>query len=297
MPRVGVTWAPFKSGATTLRSSWGIFHDWLPANTYEQTLRVDGFNQREVDLLNPSFPDVGDIGDRAAGEPLPPRRRPAPAAHQPRERRHRSAAARQVQTSVTYAYQRGVSVFRGLNLNAPVDGVRPDPAFGNIVEVVSDAASRLHEVQFAMTVNPGALIPAFNAPLINWKRATVFTNYTWANLEEQLRRGVRHPGDRQPGAGMGDAPSQEVPHRFNFTFNSQFVRNLLMQMELQHERRHPVHDPHRLRRERRPGLQRSPGRRRPQHRAGADAVEHQSRPPPTPSCSGASRRGCRPASA
>ena len=34
-----------------------------------------------------------------------------------------------------------------------------------------------------MTVNPGALIPAFNAPLINWKRATVFTNYTWANLE------------------------------------------------------------------------------------------------------------------
>jgi hypothetical protein len=50
MPRVGVTWAPFKSGATTLRSRWGIFHDWLQSGTYEQTLRVDGFHQREVDL-------------------------------------------------------------------------------------------------------------------------------------------------------------------------------------------------------------------------------------------------------
>ena len=37
MPRLGVTWAPFKSGATTLRTSWGIFHDWLP----DQYLRAD----------------------------------------------------------------------------------------------------------------------------------------------------------------------------------------------------------------------------------------------------------------
>ena len=63
-------------------------------------------------------------------------------------------------------------MYRGLNLNAPVDGVRPDPLFGNVIEVVSDASSRQHEVQFAMTVNPGALFPAFNAPLISWKRVT-----------------------------------------------------------------------------------------------------------------------------
>jgi len=41
-PRVGITWAPFASGRTTIRSSWGLFYDWLPLNTYEQTLRVDG---------------------------------------------------------------------------------------------------------------------------------------------------------------------------------------------------------------------------------------------------------------
>src|SRR4029078_5109 len=36
-PRFGITWAPFKSGKTTLRASAGIFHDWLPQGTYEQT--------------------------------------------------------------------------------------------------------------------------------------------------------------------------------------------------------------------------------------------------------------------
>jgi len=136
--------------------------------------------------------------------------------------------ARQVQTSVTYAYQRGVSVLRGLNLNAPVDDVRPDPGFGNIVEVVSDAASRLHEVQFSMTVNPGALIPAFNAPLINWKRATLFTNYTWANLENNSDGAFAIPATGSLAQEWGTA-SQEIPHRFNVTFNSQFVRNFLMQ--------------------------------------------------------------------
>jgi len=228
MPRVGVTWAPFKSGATTLRTSWGIFHDWLPASTYEQTLRVDGVNQREVDLLDPSFPDVGDVGSAPpanrylldGGLRLPHTNRVSGGIDQ--------RLARQVQTSVTYAYQRGVSVLRGLNLNAPVDGVRPDPGFGNIVEVVSDAASRLHEVQFSMTVNPGALIPAFNAPLINWKRATLFTNYTWANLENNSDGAFAIPATGSLAQEWGTA-SQEIPHRFNVTFNSQFVRNFLMQ--------------------------------------------------------------------
>ncbi len=55
MPRLGVTWAPGTAGTTTLRASWGIFTDWLPNGTYEQTLRVDGERQKEIDLANPPF--------------------------------------------------------------------------------------------------------------------------------------------------------------------------------------------------------------------------------------------------
>ena len=63
-PRAGVTWAPFKTGKTTLRGSWGMFYDWLPTGTYLQTLQVDGIRQRELNIVNPSFPDPGDVGRR-----------------------------------------------------------------------------------------------------------------------------------------------------------------------------------------------------------------------------------------
>src|SRR5262249_23793604 len=61
-PRFGITWAPFKNGKTTLRASAGIFYDWLNSSIYEQTLRVDGFRQQELNIVNPSYPDPGSVG-------------------------------------------------------------------------------------------------------------------------------------------------------------------------------------------------------------------------------------------
>jgi hypothetical protein len=45
-PRFAVTWAPFKSGKTTLRASTGVFYDWLDQGTYEQTLRPTSAPER-----------------------------------------------------------------------------------------------------------------------------------------------------------------------------------------------------------------------------------------------------------
>ena len=181
-PRFGVTWAPFASGATTLRGSAGIFYDWLPTTTYEQSLRVDGVRQQELNIVNPAFPDPGNLGV------VPPVNRYllGSAFRAPRTTRF-SAGIEQglgkvVRVVTTYSYQRGSELSRGLNLNPLIDGVRSDPAFANIVEVVSDAASRQHQLQVDANINPGALLPAFNGPLVSWKRATVFVNYTLATL-------------------------------------------------------------------------------------------------------------------
>ena len=57
-PRFGATWAPFRNGKTTLRASWGIFYDWLATNTYEQTIRINGFQQREINIANPTYPEI-----------------------------------------------------------------------------------------------------------------------------------------------------------------------------------------------------------------------------------------------
>ena len=76
---------------------------------------------------------------------------------------------------------RGGAVARGENLNAPVNGVRPDPRFGNVIEVVSDASSRQHQLQTNLTVNQGALFPLpKSAPRFSFKRVTLFLNYTLA---------------------------------------------------------------------------------------------------------------------
>ena len=45
-----------------LRGSVGIFYDWLATSTYDQALRVDGFRQQELNIIDPSFPDTSTIG-------------------------------------------------------------------------------------------------------------------------------------------------------------------------------------------------------------------------------------------
>ena len=230
-PRVGVTWAPFKSGQTTLRGSTGLFYDWMPTSTYEQVLRVDGERQQEVNIINPSYPDPG------TGGAIPPTNRYVfdPAYHMPRTARI-SAGVDQgllkvIRVSATYSYQHGSDLARGLNLNAPVDGIRPNPAYSTVVEVVSDAASWQHQLQIDGTINPGALLPAFKGPRINWKRTTVFVNYTLAKTENNTDGPFSVPSTGDLALERGPA-ADDVRQRFNIQFNNQIVRNLIVALNV-----------------------------------------------------------------
>ena len=52
-PRLGFVWSPKKNGTITLRGGAGIFYDWFAAQTYEQTLRVNGERQRDLVVTKP----------------------------------------------------------------------------------------------------------------------------------------------------------------------------------------------------------------------------------------------------
>lgn len=146
-PRFGLAWSPFKSGKTTFRAGAGIFYDWFTAETFEQSLRVDGSRQVETVVLNPGFPDPFTGG---AENVLPPSRIVRSADLRMPYTAQASIGLQQefaggLRIFANYFYQRGVHLLRGRNINAPVDGRgRPDPASGNITEIQSTANSTMH---------------------------------------------------------------------------------------------------------------------------------------------------------
>ena len=159
-PRAGVTWAPFKSGKTTLRGSWGMFYDWLSTGTYAQTLQIDGFRQRELNIVNPSFPDPGDVGS------TPPTNRYLLAEERDMAYSQRLSAgiaqtlSRRLTTNLLYSYAFRYALLTGRNLNTPVNGVRPDPEFANVVLARSDGRGRQHTMNASVNLNMGPLPPS-----------------------------------------------------------------------------------------------------------------------------------------
>ena len=253
-PRFGVTWAPFAGGRTTVRGSVGVFYDWLPTSVYDQTRRVDGFHQQELNVVNPSFPDPG------LGGVVPPANRYelSPEYNVPRTTRMSlgidQGFLKVMRVSATYSHQAGARIARGVNLNPLTNGVRPDPAFANIIQVVSDASSRLNQLQMDASLNPGALLPAFRGPRISWKRTTVFANYTVASFRNNSDGPFSIPptgdleaewGPASGGGGVvffgpfgdGGGPPQlqltrDIRSRLNISFNNQIIRNLLLGLNL-----------------------------------------------------------------
>jgi hypothetical protein len=249
-PRFGMTWAPTAGGQTTIRGTAGIFYDWLATSTYDQVVRLDGFHQREINVIDPSFP----VDDSTATAPPVNRYALGPNYDAPRITRFSAGvdhAFRKVnRVSVTYSYLRGSRLARGLNVNPSIDGVRPDPRFANVIDVVSDAASRQHELRFDANINPGAMVPIpSSAPRVSWKRVTVFANYTLSSLQNNTdgpfsvsptgtlttewgpasSSGGRSSDSNIPGIiTFGSAATTvDIRHRVNMSLNNQIVRNVV----------------------------------------------------------------------
>lgn len=221
-PRFGVTWAPFKTGKTTFRASWGLFYDWLQTNTYEQTLRVDGFRQREIQIFNPTYPDLVDV----AGSVTPVSRYLlAPDVQNPQNMRASTGVdyslSPRARVSVTYRYLRGTGILRGENLNAPVGGIRPDPMFGNVIQVVSDGSSRQHMLQFNGQSPPPT--PAANQPAWSWKRVGFYSNYTWTSNRNNSDGPFTPPATGSLAREWGHATGL-VRHRANAGISSSQLR-------------------------------------------------------------------------
>ncbi len=230
-PRVGATWAPFQNGKTTLRASWGVFYDWLPTNTYEQAIRIDGFRQQEINIANPTYPEAP---LSIAGVTPADRYLLGSGLEHPRNSRVSGgvdyAFSPRIRVNTTYRYVRGGGIHRGTNLNAPVNGIRPSPAFGNVIQVVGDGSMRQHVWNFGGQTNPPQE-QGRTAPRWNFKRFNFFGSYSLAWSENNSDGPFSVPATGNLEAEWGNAFSH-AKHRFNGGFLSQAYRDLGVQFNL-----------------------------------------------------------------
>jgi hypothetical protein len=249
-PRGAITWAPFKNGRTTLHASGGIFYEWLDANTYEQTLRVDGYRQRELVISNPvntgaantdadaaspnaataASPNAATVASAAnAGSVSASNRyQLSPTLRMPRTTRVDvgidQTLSRAVRVNASYFEGHDLQVLRGRNLNppSPIDGTRPNPAFANVIDVVSDAAFRGRQFQSNLTVN---LAPPRGG------KQTIRASYTLSSQESNSDGPFSVPAS-------GTLATEWAPtffnrrHRLAASITSQPIKNLSTSLNL-----------------------------------------------------------------
>ena len=138
-PRAGFAWSPLKSGNLSVMGGAGFFYDWLESNTYEETLQVDGVRVQDVIVRNPNYPEA--LGDEGLQVLPSGRYELADGLDLPRLWQASIGVERRLsqtgRLNVSYRYREGIDELRGRNMNAPVNGVRPNPAMGNIIQAQS----------------------------------------------------------------------------------------------------------------------------------------------------------------
>jgi hypothetical protein len=224
-PRFGFTWSPFKAGKTSVRASAGVFYDWLSTSIYEQALRIDGFRQQELSILNPSYPNPGSVGSLSIGNKY----LIDPAIDLPRNVRFSGGIDQQIGTrariSSTYSYTKIDKSFRGENLNAPVNGVRPNPGFNNVVNVVSDGEGRQHQVITSASWQFATPTPTMQREKFNIRRGGINVSYFWQRARNNNEGPFQPPSTGDLANDWGPAFG-DVRHRVNVGLNSQALRNL-----------------------------------------------------------------------
>lgn len=218
-PRAAFTWTVKK---TNVRGGWGLFYDWYDSQVYEQTIRVDGIRQVDEVILNPTYPIVG----TTTGTALPGSRiQAAGELTQPIVQQASIGFDRSLTPTLglraDYMWTRGYDMLRAINVNAPVDGVRPDPLLGNVTEISSTGKRAQDRVSVGMN---------FRVP-----SRRIFSNlvYTWSNTRNYADSALSLPANSlDPDADWGPA-AQDVRHRLFLIGNVPLLYNVRAGLNLQ----------------------------------------------------------------
>jgi hypothetical protein len=217
-PRAAFTWNATRK--TTVRGGYGIFYDWYDSAIYEQTIRVDGQHQIDVIVQNPTFPVGESIQARLPASIIRSASLDQPTIQQASIGVERPLTA-WADFRSDYMWTRGSNTLRSINVNAPVDGVRPDATVGNITEIQS--TGRRASDRFTVAVN-ARYMP---------RRIVGMVMYQFAGARNYADAATALPSDsNNPDADWGPS-AQDVRHRIFFNFNTPLVSGIRMGLNLQ----------------------------------------------------------------
>lgn len=144
--------------------------------------------------------------------------------------------------------------------------MRPDPVFGNVVEVVSDARSRQHVVSTNVSYSFSAPSPDLNKVRFTWKRTSFSLGHFVGRSRNNTDGAFTMPPSGDLATEWGPAPG-DVRQRLFFFISTSALKNFNVFLNMNASTAPPLHDQDRSGRQRRFGLQRSAGRCGTKHRA------------------------------
>ncbi|HEU0178563.1 MAG TPA: carboxypeptidase regulatory-like domain-containing protein [Blastocatellia bacterium] len=154
-PRLSFAYSPDKKRKTVLRGGAGIFYDRTGIGPIADKLRFNGLRLRQVNILDPGYPDPFSSGSALADQPSAIYRF-APDVRSPYTFQFNMGVERQLAKSLTitanYINTHGVKLFRSRDVNAPPPPYlqRPDPAIGLLRELESAGRSETHALELLL---------------------------------------------------------------------------------------------------------------------------------------------------
>jgi hypothetical protein len=192
-------------------------------------VRVDGTQQTDQIIFDPSYPDPG-LG---AGTSLAASRiQFGPQMTQPTIQQASIGYDRPFgqwgNFRTDYMWTRGHDTLRSVNVNAPVDGVRPDPAAGNVTQIESSGRRALDRITVAMSLR---------VPRVRGLMGNVM--YQYANNRNLTDSPLALPSNsNDPDADWGPSAT-DLRHRLFVMFNTPLLQGVRMSMQAQYSSASP----------------------------------------------------------
>jgi hypothetical protein len=114
---------------------------------------------------------------------------------------------------------------RGENLNAPVNGVRPDPTFANVIRALSDGSGRQHNLNVNLSWQFAASSPQLQADRFNIRRGSLNFNYSAGRTTNNYDGAFQTPASGDITNEWGPA-AFDVRNRFNMGINSSALKGM-----------------------------------------------------------------------